>query len=188
MRTAVAMAALFVASVCFAQTHQWERTEKTDPLRGTDYSQFILSGKFLTPPRSGAGEAPIFFVKCIPGGRHRVSGGYKSGKFLDAYIVVHAVVDTDNGRAYPKYRLDDSKIHDDSWGIGTDGTAVFPEETGVNTLLYGHFMPHKEGTNGPVHKVVIAVNEYLGAEVVMQFDMPDPSQVADACGLIVHRK
>lgn len=49
-------------------------------------------------------------------------------------------------------------------------------------------MPHKEGSGTPVHKIVIGVAEYLGAEVVMQFDVSDPTPVADACGLVVHKK
>jgi hypothetical protein len=122
-------------------------------------------------------------VKCIPTESHH----HRNGKFLDAYISAHAVLDRNNGRVYPKYRLDDSKIHEDSWNIGTDGTAIFPGETGLSTLLYGHFMPHKEGTNPPVRKIVMAVNEYLGAEIVMQFDMPDPEEVADACGVVIHK-
>ena len=41
-------------------------------------------------------------------------------------------------------------------------------------------MSHKENTSPPVKKVVIGFDEYLGGEVVMQFDMPDPTEVAEA--------
>jgi hypothetical protein len=49
-------------------------------------------------------------------------------------------------------------------------------------------LPHKEGTGDPVHKIVIAADEYLAGQVVAQFDMPDPTQIAEACGAIIHKK
>ncbi len=36
----------------------------------------------------------------------------------------------------------------------------------LSNLLYGHVIPHKEGTSDPVHKVVIAADEYLATQVV----------------------
>jgi hypothetical protein len=38
-----------------------------------------------------------------------------------------------------------------------------------------------------VRKVVIGVPQYLGSEVVMQFDMPDATDVAETCGVIWHK-
>jgi hypothetical protein len=143
-------------------------------------------GTFLTPPKRDSGT-PVFVLKCVPGERSYGLRQYRNGKFLDAFVTVGAVVDHSSG-VWVNYRLDDGKIHKDSWGTGTDGTAIFPNEIQVNTILYGHFMPHKEGTGSPVHKVVIAVNEFLGAEVVMQFDLPDPTPAAEACGIILHKK
>jgi len=35
--------------------------------------------------------------------------------------------------------------------------------------------------------VVIGVSEYLGGEVVMQFDMPDATEVAEGCGIVLHK-
>jgi hypothetical protein len=32
------------------------------------------------------------------------------------------------------------------------------------------------------------VNEHRAAEVVIQFDMPDPTEMADACGLLIRKK
>jgi hypothetical protein len=189
MKTRDAIAVLLLASVCAAQTPppgQWERVEKTDVLRGTAYSEFALTGTFLTPPKHASG-APVFVLKCVPGGRSYGLRQYRNGKFLDAYVTVGAVVDHSSG-VWVNYRLDDGKIHKETWGTGTDGTAIFPDEIQVNTILYGHFMPHKEGTGSPIHEIVIAVNEFLGAEVVMQFDVPDPTPAAEACGIILHKK
>ena len=90
-----------------------------------------------------------------------------------------------------KYRLDDGeKLQNISlWSHSTDYSSVFFSNTDLNTLLYGHFMPctRRNHDAGPVKKVVIGLYEYLGGEVVMQFDMPDPSEVVEACGVIWHK-
>jgi hypothetical protein len=166
----------------------WQRENKTDPLRGTSYAQFTLTGKFLTPPKTTEGGDPVFVVKCMPGEHRHIYGGFLNGKFLDAYIAVHAVVNHSPRGIGVQYRLDDTKMHTELWHVGTDGTAVFLPDIELNTVLYGHFTRHKEGTNDPTKKVVIGVNEYMGAEVVMQFDLPDPTEVADACGLLVRKQ
>jgi hypothetical protein len=44
-------------------------------------------------------------------------------------------------------------------------------------------LPHKEGTNPPVRKIIIGVPKYLGAEVQVEFTMPDSSEVAETCGV-----
>jgi len=186
-KASAAIVVLCLAIASIAQAPTWQREDKSDPLRGTSYSQFTLTGKFLTPPKMSGDESPVFIVKCVPSGHRRSGGGYVNGKLLDAYIVVRAVVD--HGKeVFVQYRLDDGKMHKEFWNVGTDGTAIFPPEIELNTVLYGHFLPHKEGTNDPVHKLVMGVNEYLGTEVVMQFDMPDPAEMADACGLLIHKK
>ena len=187
-KASAAVLGLCLSIVCLAESTKWEREDKTDPLRGTSYSQYTLTGKFLTPPKMATTEAPVFIVKCIPGGHRRVSGGYTNGKLLDAYIIARGVVNHSSSNAFVQYRLDDGKMHKEYWGVGTDGTAIFPPEIELNTVLYGHFMKHKEGTNDPTKKLVMGVNEYLGAEIVMQFDLPDPAEMADACGLLIRKQ
>ncbi|HLJ86379.1 MAG TPA: hypothetical protein VKZ53_06120 [Candidatus Angelobacter sp.] len=185
--------AVFLLVTCLCaisqeQPAQWERSEHTDQLRGTSYSEFVLKGKFLTAPRNAVNDVPVLVLKCSAGGHHRADRGYTTGKFIDAYFAVQAVVDHESGRVRASYRLDNGKVRDTSWAVGTDGSAVFQSETELNTLLYGHWLPHRENTNPPIQKAVIEVNEYLAAKIVMQFDIPDPSDAADACGLIIHKK
>lgn len=157
-------------------------------MRGTSYSQYTLAGKFLTPPRTSTGESPVFVVKCIPTNHRRSGGGYVNGKLMDAYIVMRSVVDRSSSRVFVQYRLDDGKMHKEYWDVGTDGTGIFPPEIELNTVIYGHFLPHKEGTNDPIRKLVLGVNEYMGTEVVVQFDFPDPTEMMDACGLLIRKK
>lgn len=179
-------------------TPQWEREEKTDQLRGTTYSQFSLAGKFLTPPKNLSGE-PRMVVRCIGGQKQRKgNGGYTNGKFLTGFIAVGTVLDSGDsappGRIQVQFRLDDGKIQTREWANSTDYSAIFfYEEFGSGwgqfaNLLYGHELYHKENTNPQVRKVVIAVDQYLGGEIVMQFDMPDATVVGDTCGIIEHHK
>jgi hypothetical protein len=56
-----------------------------------------------------------------------------------------------------------------------------------NNLLYGHLLPHKENTGPQTRKLVIGLQEYLGPEVVIQFDLPDSTEVAETCGAIWHK-
>lgn len=85
---AVILAVVCLASACVPQTEKWIREGKTDPLRGVNYAEFHIEGKFLTPPRKANDDKPYFFVKCAPGGHKRVNGGYINGKLLAAYVSV----------------------------------------------------------------------------------------------------
>jgi hypothetical protein len=58
----------------------------------------------------------------------------------------------------------------------------------LDDLLYGHVLRHKEGTNAQVRRIMLGVPEYLGAQIQMQFDLPDSTEVADACGVILHKR
>jgi hypothetical protein len=177
----------------FAQTstavQAWTREEKSDPLRGTQFSQFRLGGRYLTPPKNAAPDAvPSMIVRCRSGNHNH---GHVRGQFLEGYIFVGSVVDSHvsddlSGRVTVQFRLDDGKLQVAGWGNSTDYSAIFFDSEDFNNLLYGHMLPHKENTNPQVRKVVIGVPEYLGGEIVMQFDMPDSTDVAETCGVIWH--
>ena len=57
-----------------------------------------------------------------------------------------------------------------------------------NNFLYGHMLAHKDGAGPPVRKLVIAIDEFLAGEIVMQFDTPDPSEIEEACGVVAHKR
>ena len=186
-----------LAASCLMQAQEWKRTEETDAFRGTHYVQFVLQGHFLTPPRTGSAQTPLMVAQCVPGKRL----GIFKGRFLDGFVVTGAVLNSQviekdtifGGKSLPsvivvQYRLNDGKIHSETWNPSTDGTSAFFPEVALNTMLYGHYLPHKEGTGDPVRKVVLAINEAMGSEIVIQFDMPDPALIADDCGVIAHKR
>lgn len=179
-------------SIAVAQT--WTKTEKSDPLRDTHFVQYSLEGKYLTPPRNAPADAtPGIVVRCVPGGSHKRGMGWHSyGKFLEGYIFAGGVVDTHVSSdasisVRVEFRLDNGKLQEGRWSHSTDYSSIFFGKTELNTLLYGHFLEHKENTNPQVRKIVLGVPEFLGAEVVMQFDMPDAAEMGDACDVIWHK-
>jgi len=180
----------------FAQSAAWQQSDVKDPFRGTAFLQFKLVGKFLTPPKHAESD-PALVVHCLPGKRMRVF----NGRFLNGYVVIGTVLDstvvereglltgTTFATAIPvQYRLDDGKIQAEQWSPSTDHSAAFFPGPTLYNLLYGHFSPHKEQSSPPVRKIVVAMDEYLGGEIVMQFDMPDPTQLADVCGVLLRNK
>jgi hypothetical protein len=131
----------------------------------------------------------MLVVSCKEG-RHRYGAtGYVGGKFLTGYLFVDAVLDFRGGSVPVEFRLDDGKqLHAGAWKSSTDGTGAFFDTVDINTLLFGHFEFHKENTSPPVRKIIVGVPEYLGTQIQAQFEMPEPSEVADVCGVIVHKK
>jgi hypothetical protein len=200
MKPVLVVAVLAVALSAAAQdTVKWQREDKADPLRGTQFTQFSLQGKYLTAPRNAAPNAtPAIVARCQSGSFNH---GHARGKFLEGYISVGSVVATNvnydmNIRVPVQFRLDDGKLQSNEWNHSTDYSSIFfggecalcgNGSLEFNNLLYGHQLPHKENTGPQVHKVVIGVPQYLGSEVVMQFDMPDATDVAETCGAVWHK-
>jgi hypothetical protein len=197
MRKRIVISALAtLSSIAWGQT-PWQRTEQADPFRGTHYTQFELVGKFLTPPRNPGADAPRLIVLCQAGKTQRVF----NGRFLAGYVTTGAVLDSQvieregvlSGKSFPtvipvQYRLDGGKIRKGNWAPSTDHSAAFFSDIYLEDLLYGHMLPHKENTSPPVQKVLIAMNESLASEIIMSFEMPDPTEIADVCGELYRKK
>lgn len=192
----LSVALVLIASNSVAQTGQaaqpstngWEHSKHEDPLRGTSSEQFKLEGQYLVAPRdSRAGATPALIVRCTAD--PRAAHGHARGKFVTGYIFVGGVVDArgSSGTVHAQFRLDDGKLKDAFWSHSTDYSSVFFDNLEFNDLLYGHLLPHKENTGPQPRKLVIGLQEYLGPEVVMQFDLPDCTEVAETCGAIWHK-
>jgi hypothetical protein len=169
------------AIASFAQPETWQQSEEQDALRGTTHLRFELKERFLTAPKNPTIDRPALIVTCQPGKHLRIY----NGKFLQGFATAGVVLDS----GQVQYRIDDGKIQREEWSSSTNSSsAFFPSAATLNNLLYGHILPHKEGTSAPVRKLVIAVDQFLAGEIAMQFDMPDPTSIADACGVIAHKK
>jgi len=192
MKIVLAFAPVVAAlAIAYAQTPTWTETDKSDPLHQTSFKEFSLQGKFLVPPRQSSLSTPLLVLHCQPG-RH---GKFRTnGRFVEGWIATGAVLDSrvdsrvDGVRALVEYRLDDKTLQPDLWGVSTDRSGVFLDNVRLDNLLYGHLLLHKEGTSAQVRRIMLGVPEYLAAQIQMQFDLPDSTEVADACGVILHRR
>lgn len=177
--------ALLVPPLC---AQGWDKTDKTDAFTGNSYVQYTLTGKFLTPPHDGGATPPNLILQCYPHEKKYAGKWYSAGQFIKAYVQVGAVLNHSASEIPVMYRRDDGKAQSDSWGISTDGTALFLSVMQADEAFYGHFMPHKRDTTQPVTKLVLMADEYLGAGIVMQFDLTGIDEIASGCGLAIYEK
>ncbi len=183
--------ALLLWTPVFAQqatSPQWIRESKSDNFSGASYLEFILPGKFVDKPKYGNTAAPGLRVRCQPG-KHSVGYHvYTMGRTISSALVIGDTVDAHGYGTAVMYRLDDGRPQVEVWQQSTDFAGVFFPEATLRNVLYGHILPHKENSGAPVHKLVVAVDENGAGRVVMQFDLPDPTELADSCGQITHKQ
>jgi hypothetical protein len=153
------------------QTQGWHQTQLTS---GNAAVRFVLSGKFLKGPTSEVTNRPALAMDC---GKGRGSGGkFVAGTLLvGAPLKIEYVEPTEiHGTSYfqkvfAQLRVDDGKVEKRTWTPGKEKTsAVFGKYT-LKKILHAH-------------TVEITVKDEGGTELVMQFDIPDSSSVAQACG------
>jgi hypothetical protein len=154
----------------------WRQSQKTDPARGTTYTRLTLVGKFVKSPQGDVSNRPAFVVDCVPG------KGSRRGKFENADLLIGAAMKMDyvepqeiHGTSYyPKiplrYRIDDAKEEQDKWPPGADKASASVTKDWLKKVLRAH-------------NVQITGEDDRGSEVVMQFDMPDPKPVEEACNV-----
>ncbi len=190
---AVSAVVFIPAPMVQGQAPAWTVSDKFDPLHQTSFKEFSLEGRFLVPPRQSNLSAPVLVLHCQPGRHdHRGTKSYSGGKLVEGWIATGAVLDAHVEPFGPciflEFRLDDKKLQQDCWSRSTDHSGMFIDDLRLSNLLYGHLMPHKEGTNPQVRKILLGVSEYLAAQIQVQFDLPDSTEVADACGVIEHKR
>jgi hypothetical protein len=165
-------------------TQKWRQSQKTDATNGTAYTQFTLAGKFVKWPDKDASNRPTLEVDCRTS-EH--SGGSKAA-FWHAYLLAGTpltieYVEPDaitTGIMYfqkitVRYRLDTAKQRREQWPPGPDKSSVTIPKDALKRML-------------GAHSVVITVNESNAAEVSVQFEMPDSTEVAQTCDLDYHKK
>lgn len=141
-------------------TAQWQYVKKDDPLHAKVRDQLILEGAYLTPPRL-PGQTPSIVVECSDG---KVEQNY----FNTGAVVVHRD-QSQHGMLLLEERIDGKKSAILTTGISTDGLSVFFTRIDLKDIL-------------SAKQVIIGVYEYMGAQVVIQFNMPDPAPVMEKCG------
>jgi hypothetical protein len=163
---------------------EWQITKKSDPSSGTRNVVFTLAGKFLTPPKSGSSDHPTIVVTCNPDKHVRgllgnlVSATLNVGAPLKINYIEPEQLTTGISY-YPKvvvqYRVDERKPEDDQWNPNSEKTGANLDKDVIKKLIYDRKVP--------VRRVEIYANENEAGQIVMQFDMPDPTQMAKTCGI-----
>lgn len=160
----------------------WQTSQRTD-YHGAPYTQFTLAGRFVKRPHADVTSPPSLVVNCEPTKESRWS---RPG-FRDALLRVGTNLKIDyiepeeiramsyDPKVTAEYRLDDRKVENEEWAPGPDKTSAYLPKEALAKLLQAH-------------TVLITVNEESAAEVEMQFDVPDPGKLSQACHLKLHRK
>lgn len=161
-----------------ASAHVWRQSQKTDSARGATYNRFALTGKFAGEPPRDVPNRPALVVDCAPD-RRSPKGRYVAGELLVGVgLRIDYVEPAEiHGTSYfpkvaVKYRLDDAKQDQANWTPGSDKpvtSASLSKDTFKKILR--------------ARTVQITVNDDHGLPILMQFDMPDPKPVIDACNV-----
>ena len=174
-------AAIAFGPVLLAQS--WERSKGENPLYGKTYDQFILNGRYLTPPSTVGSETPRLVVHCG-------AGKFASGEFMLGAVAQHSGTKSLKGawQSQVDMRLDERKKTEDFWEYSNDGKTLFFDRDQLDRLLTGKLLGHPS-KDELTKRVILGVTEALGNEVIVQFDMPaDQSEIIEACGLEWGRK
>ncbi len=165
---------------------QWARKAYTDSFSGTSLVSFTLTGRFLDPPQHGHLAAPVWITVCQPKPTHNGKDLYE-GLLAKSYVDFGAVLNSTTAGLPVIYRLDDGKPKAELWSSATAGTSAFLDRFPFNTVLYGHYLPHRANSNPPTKKLVLKVDEAYAASIVVEFDIPDPDEMARTCGTTYHK-
>ncbi len=187
------MTATRAVTVCLlmsvaAAGQAWKKTIVNDQLYRTSYLQFELDGEFLIAPQNAPSELrPAIIVRCAPASKP----GHTLGNFLTGYLYVGAVLaaSVEGRRTFVpvEISLDGRKVQYAPWSEGSASNSAFFSDTDFANILYGHILVHKEGTSAPVSAIIFGAPEFGASRIEMKFAMPDPTEVADACGEIWHK-
>jgi hypothetical protein len=160
--------------------HVWRQSQKADTFRGFTYTQFTLTGKFTRSPQSqdDVSNRPALVVDCIPGkGTHRPKGKFLAGNLLVGTTLKIEYIEPQeiHGTSYlqkvsVRYRTDDAKEEEEKWSPGADKTSASVPKAVLKKILRAH-------------AVEITATDDRGAQLVMQFDMPDATPVEDGCNV-----
>lgn len=191
---------IFAASLAAAQgSPQWQIERSKDAFLGIETIQYRLEGRYLATPFNKP-STPAIYLQCTPGsGNH----GKSDGKLESAFLFVGDTNDRHvsykrKSRARERestlttqYRLDDGKVHTQYLSHSLDFKTISLQPAGcsecmINDLFYGHIVSHKEDTSPQVRKIVLNIPEPRLGNVVIQFDLPDVTEVARTCG-VSHR-
>lgn len=179
----VALASFALSAVALQQpslAQGWHHIQMTDPYRGA-FTRFSLTGKFLKTPPADAYNRPSLAVDCSTYNRSHKS------KFVRGTLVVGDPLKIDwiepeqieTMSYFPevsvRYRLDDAKEDQENWTPSANKKSASFSKASLEKMLRAH-------------TIEITTHDNDGAQIVMQFDMPDPTLIEQGCDVDEHKK
>jgi hypothetical protein len=143
------------AAVSQTQIESWDHTKSVDAIDGTTTDEFMIQGNYIDPPARGAEVRPTLAIFC------------KGPNDVQALLSVGTVVG--GSGVYPS-RTDEGKPFN-SFGI--------PVGDMKTTSLDVRFGQLKKIVTAKTFR--IAVDEYLGGRMTMQFNIPDSTELFASC-------
>jgi hypothetical protein len=160
-----------------SSAHAWRQSQATDAVRSINFTRYTLLGKFLSAPHDAAPDRPALVLDCIPGNGSRrfLAANLLVGRTLK---IVYVEPEEIHGTSYypevaVRYQTDSKEGQEAKWSPGTDKTSASIPKESLKDILRAH-------------TVAITTDDDQGAEVVMRFDMPDPTLVENGCNVDEH--
>jgi hypothetical protein len=159
---------------------QSQKTTTTDPYTAYTYTRFSLVGRYAAGNNQSA-DPPALMIDCIPG----ADSANSKGTYLATNLrvgsplkIIYVEPEEIHGNSYfpevaVKYTAGDSRDVRDDWSVGADKTSVSVPRRALKKLL-------------DARTVAIVAQDDHGAPLAIQFNMPDPTPVAESCNLDLH--
>jgi hypothetical protein len=160
-----------------SSANAWQQSQKTNVADDYPYMRFVLLGKFLSASRDGIANRPAFVVDCIPPGESvRGTGTFLAGNLVVGTNLKVVYVEPEEIRGISYFPKVDVRVRtdgangeqQDQWSPGSGRTSASIPRRSLKEILRAH-------------TVAITADDAQGQPVAMQFDMPDPSVVEQAC-------
>jgi len=160
----------------------WQQSERTNAADAFNFSRFTLVGKFLTPLHDVVPNRPALVVDWIPARESpRRRGTFLAGNLLVGTTLKIVYVEPEEIRGtnyFPmvavRYHTDNAKDQEQKWPPGSDKTSASIDKGSLKKILRARTF-------------AITADDNRGSQVTMQFDMPDPTLVEEACRVDEHK-
>lgn len=158
----------------------WKQSQLTDTVRGA-YTRFTLVGKFVKSPQGDASSRPAMVVDCSSYNRSHKSKFWRGSLVVGDPLKIDWVEpeQIEVMSYYPKvavvYRVNDGKEDRENWTPGTNKTSASFPKSSLQKILR-------------TQTLELTAEDNHGLQVVIQFDMPDPTHVEQTCDVDVGKK
>ena len=185
----------------YAPSQEWTRMDVDDPRQGRQYIEFTLRGEFAKAPHVANDVFPLMILHCQKGS---YSSGHLRGKLLGGVLHVGRITNDsivrddshedlfsskiDPDGYYVEFSYDDGEPQSDHWDNALDYRGIGFGQEELSGILWAQKWPHKEDSGLPVKKFSIRIQPPEAGQILLQFNLPDPTAVSELCGCTYFKK